>query len=40
MRYERVGETITSTIKNLVSSPGEYVFNERVMMVLIESGYL
>ncbi|TNV85265.1 hypothetical protein FGO68_gene15236 [Halteria grandinella] len=40
MRYERTDESIASTVKNLVSSPGEYVFNERVLMVLIESGYI
>lgn len=40
-KYERTEDgTITSVIKNIVSSPGEYLFNERVMVVLIESGYI
>jgi hypothetical protein len=41
MRHERTHDPVTSMIKNLVSSiPGEYQFNERVLVVLIESGYL
>jgi hypothetical protein len=40
-RYERSDEaTITSVIKGIISSPGEYHFNERVLVVLIESGYI
>ncbi len=40
-KYERTDDaTITSVIKSIVSSPGEYLFNERVMIVLIESGYI
>ena len=40
MPYERAAETIAATVKNLVSSPSDYVFNERVMTVMIESGYI
>ena len=40
-RHERNDEPITSAIKNIVSSsPGEYQYNERVMMTLIEAGYI
>jgi hypothetical protein len=40
-RHERNDEPITSAIKNLTSSsPGEYLYNERVLMTLIESGYI
>jgi hypothetical protein len=39
--HQRNDEPITSAIKNITSSlPGEYLFNERVMMTLIESGYI
>lgn len=39
--YERTGgDTIAATIKNLVSSPSDYIFNERVMTVMIETGYI
>ena len=39
--HERKDEPITSAIKNITSSsPGEYQYNERVMMTLIEAGYI
>lgn len=39
-RFERTGEPITTIIKNLISSPEKYVYNENVLTVLIETGYL
>ena len=41
-RYERsAGDQISASIKNIVNSPpSEYVFNESIMIVLIESGYI
>jgi len=39
--HQRKEEPISSAIKNIASSsPGEYQFNEGIMMTLIESGYI
>lgn len=39
-KFERNGDNITNVIKNLVTSNEPMVYNERVLIVLIESGYL
>ena len=39
-RFERTGEPITTIIKNFISSHEEQSYNENVLIVLIESGYL
>lgn len=39
-RFERNGDPITTVIKNFLSSSDSMVFNENVLIVLIESGYL
>ena len=39
-KYERTGENITSVIKTLISAPDEFTFNENILGVLIESGYI
>lgn len=39
-RYERTGEPISAVIKNIGNSPLEYDFNERILIVLIESDYI
>lgn len=39
-RYERNSEPITSVIKGIINSPKEFTFNEKVLIVLIETGYI
>lgn len=39
-KFERSGEAITTVIKNFISSHETQIYNENVLIVLIESGYL
>ena len=39
-KYERTGEPITSVIKGIINSPGDFTFNEKVLVVLVETGYI
>ena len=41
-KYERGADPIANVIKNMVksSNPQAYTFNEKVLVVLIESSYL
>ena len=38
--YVRTGEPITTAIKNFIGSNDPLMYNENVLIVLIESGYL
>jgi len=39
-KYIRSSEPINTVIKNLINSPQMHTYNERVLIVLIESGYI